>query len=112
MFPNRYHIYLHDTPHKHHFAREVRNFSHGCIRVEKPIDLAEHLLRADSFWTREKILAMINQKERQSISLPQSIPVYVVYYTAWVNEDNIVQFREDIDGRDKLLDMALNDSEK
>lgn len=109
MFPNRYNIYLHDTPHRHHFAKAVRNFSHGCIRVEKPIELAEYLLRADPFWTRKKILSMINQKEKNSVSLPKSIPIYIVYYTAWVNEDNIVQFRNDIDGRDEILDEALND---
>jgi len=107
VFPNRFGVYLHDTPSKGLFARHIRIFSHGCIRLEKPIDLAAYLLRDDPYWTREKILAAIETGKEQVVRLPKYIDVHILYLTAWVDEDGSLQFRDDIYGRDERLDKAL-----
>jgi murein L,D-transpeptidase YcbB/YkuD len=101
VFPNKYNVYLHDTPAKVLFERSSRAFSHGCIRIEKPVELAEYLLRDDSAWTHEKILAMIDMGKEVKIKIPSPVNVHVLYLTAWVDKDNILQFREDVYGRDK-----------
>jgi murein L,D-transpeptidase YcbB/YkuD len=107
MFPNQFNVYLHDTPSKSLFSRTVRAFSHGCIRIEKPIELAEYVLRGDEKWNREKILATIKKGRERTVQLPEPIPVYLLYCTVLVNEDGSIQFRNDIYGRDKELDKAL-----
>jgi murein L,D-transpeptidase YcbB/YkuD len=107
MFPNPYGIYLHDTPSRDLFNRTVRTYSHGCIRVEKPIDLAEYLLRGNTKWTRESILSTIDQQKEKTVWLPEAIPVYVQYWTAWVDADGIVQFRNDIYGYDNAPGAQL-----
>ncbi|HSE84021.1 MAG TPA: L,D-transpeptidase family protein [Thermodesulfobacteriota bacterium] len=107
MFPNQFSVYLHDTPFQYHFRRTKRIFSHGCIRVEKPLELAEYVLRQDPQWTREKIRAAIKKGVTQNVNLPEPIPVYLLYFTAWVDADGTVQFRDDIYERDKELDKAL-----
>ena len=108
MFPNKFDVYLHDTPARGLFARTVREFSHGCIRIENPIDLAEYVLRGDPRWTRERILAtMENSPVNQAVRLPRPIMVHLLYWTAWVDENGTVQFRNDIYGRDKPLEEAL-----
>lgn len=106
MFPNPYNIYLHDTPARQLFRETVRSFSHGCIRVEHPIELGALLLQADG-WTKEKLDAAIATGEQKVITLRQPIPVHLTYLTAWVNKDGSVHFRDDIYGRDKLLAEAL-----
>jgi murein L,D-transpeptidase YcbB/YkuD len=106
MFPNPYNIYLHDTPSRELFKRSVRSFSHGCIRVQNPVDLGAVLLAADD-WTKEKIEAVIASGEQKVISLSQPIPVHLTYLTAWANKDGSVHFRDDIYGRDKILAAAL-----
>jgi murein L,D-transpeptidase YcbB/YkuD len=107
MFPNRYDVYLHDTPSKGLFSRNVRAFSHGCIRIENPVGLAEYLLKDDPRWTRERISAAINKGTEQVVRLPRPLNVHLLYLTAWVDEEGIVQFRNDIYGRDKDLSDAL-----
>jgi len=109
MFSNRFNVYLHDTPSREFFAKTDRSFSSGCIRVEKPIELAEYLLQGDPNWTRERILAAIDKNVEQTVPLPESIPIHLLYWTAWVDEDRVVHFRNDIYGRDKLLDKALSE---
>jgi murein L,D-transpeptidase YcbB/YkuD len=99
VFPNEYNVYLHDTPAKVLFERSSRAFSHGCIRIEKPVELAEYLLRDDPAWTHEKILAMIEAGKEIKIKLPSPIDIHILYLTAWVDKDNILQFREDVYGR-------------
>ena len=84
--------------------RNVRAFSHGCIRIEKPVDLAVYLMRDSQKWTREAILSAIAEGTEQIINLPQSVPVHLLYLTAWVDDSNAMQFRDDIFGRDNLLD--------
>ena len=107
MFPNDFGVYLHDTPSKRLFERTVRVFSHGCIRVEKPLDLAEYLLRKDPKWTREKIQAEIDTGTMREVRLPEPINIHILYLTAWVDEDGLLHFRNDIYGRDAKLDEAL-----
>jgi L,D-transpeptidase YcbB len=109
MFPNPYHVYLHDTPSRELFAKTERAFSSGCIRLEKPIELAEYLLGDDPKWSRQKILAAMGRGAEQVVHLPTTIPVYLLYWTAWVNEEGVVQFRKDLYERDKALDKVLRE---
>ena len=109
MFPNPYHVYLHDTPARELFAHTERAFSSGCIRLEKPIELAEYLLRDDPQWSQQKILASSKRRVEQVVHLPTSIPVHLLYWTTWVDENGIVHFRTDVYDRDKVLDKALQD---
>lgn len=108
IFPNTFDVYLHDTPSKNLFQKTVRNFSHGCIRLEKPIELAEFLLHINGAWTREKILTTIQKGGEQFVQLPKPIPVHILYWTAWVTPRGKIQFRDDIYGRDIPLDRALH----
>jgi murein L,D-transpeptidase YcbB/YkuD len=107
MFPNKFNVYLHDTPARTLFDQTVRNFSSGCIRIDKPLELAEYLLRADPAWSRPAILAAIDRNEEQTVRLPEPIRVYILYCTAWVDDDGQVQFRRDIYGRDAAVAEAL-----
>jgi murein L,D-transpeptidase YcbB/YkuD len=101
LFPNRFNVYLHDTPSRSLFGRTVRTFSHGCIRIEKPLDLAEYLLRGDPAWTREKIESRLGDGRERWIAVPRPLPVHVVYWTAWVDAAGVLQFRKDVYGRDR-----------
>lgn len=105
MFPNDHAIYLHDTPADHLFDASERDFSHGCIRVERPTDLAEFLLGEK--WSRKDIMRTLESSERQAIQLPQSMPVYILYLTTWVAEDGTLQFRDDPYGHDERLWTSL-----
>jgi murein L,D-transpeptidase YcbB/YkuD len=107
MLPNSYDVYLHDTPAKRLFSENVRTFSHGCIRIEKPIELAEYLLRDDPRWTRDALITAIDKGTEQIVQIPQPLNVHFLYLTAWVDEGDTLQFRTDIYGRDKRLDEAL-----
>ena len=91
LFPNKYNVYMHDTPSKHLFQRTVRAYSHGCIRLEKPLELL-NLLGYD--YTNHK---------NKWITLENRIPVYVEYHTAWVDDEGILQLRPDIYGYEKKL---------
>jgi L,D-transpeptidase YcbB len=110
IFPNSYHVYLHDTPSRELFAKTERAFSSGCIRLEKPIELAEYLLRNDPRWSRQKILATIARGAEQVVHLPTTVPVHLLYWTAWVDAQGRINFRKDIYERDKVLDTALRES--
>ena len=107
MLPNPYHVYLHDTPARELFAKTERAFSSGCIRLENPMELAEYLLRDDPQWSRQKIVTSSKREAEQVVHLPARIPVHLLYWTAWANEDGVVHFRKDIYDRDKVLDKAL-----
>ena len=111
MFPNSNNIYLHDTPSKSLFASEKRAFSHGCIRVGKPRDLAITILKDDNSWTPEKIDAAMNAGKESTCVLKTKIPVYIGYFTAWVNEQGEISFYEDIYKRDENLFKLLTDSQ-
>lgn len=100
IMPNRYNIYLHDTPSKKLFSRAKRNFSHGCIRLAEPVKLAEDILAGQlSPGEIEEVLA---SHETKKVVLKERIPVHMFYQTAWVDEDGKLQFREDIYKHDPL----------
>lgn len=103
IFPNSNNIYLHDTPSKSLFEKEDRAFSHGCVRVGKPRDLAIAILAEDPNWTTEKIDAAMNKGVENSYRLKNSIPVYIGYFTAWVNDEGEIQFFDDVYKRDNRL---------
>jgi murein L,D-transpeptidase YcbB/YkuD len=103
LFPNSNNIYLHDTPSKSLFNSEDRAFSHGCIRVAKPKDLANIILKNDSNWTPEKIDAAMNSDTETMYTLKNKIPVYIGYFTSWVDDKGMIHFYEDIYNRDERL---------
>jgi murein L,D-transpeptidase YcbB/YkuD len=97
-------IYLHDTPDRHYFQRDQRSLSSGCIRVEQPMELALFILRNNPTpWTQERIDQVIAGGERRSVPVTQSIPVHLVYNTAWLAADGTIAFREDLYGFDDLI---------
>lgn len=96
MFPNKYDIYLHDTPAKALFDEPDRNGSHGCIRVERPLDLADYLMQDDPKWSGGQLRAAIDAGEQRDVKLPQPVPVYLLYFTAMPGPDGNVAFFEDI----------------
>lgn len=99
MFPNGYNIYLHDTPARGLFAKDVRAFSHGCIRLEKPAQLAQWVLGWDADRVRE---AMENGRDNRTVVLPEKIPVYIAYFTAYA-KDGQLHFGNDLYSRDDDL---------
>jgi murein L,D-transpeptidase YcbB/YkuD len=107
IVPNRYGLYLHDTPAKDLFDKPVRTFSTGCIRVERPVDLALLLLRKQPEWTRDAIEKAIRSGKSRRIKLAHPFPIQVVYLTAWVDSENKVHFRNDIYKRDKRISQGL-----
>ncbi|MFZ5774003.1 MAG: L,D-transpeptidase family protein [Thermodesulfobacteriota bacterium] len=109
QFPNEYDVYLHDTPSRQLFSRESRTFSSGCIRVGKPLDLATHLLKGSKLGELAALNAAIASGKTQQVPIPAPIPVHVVYMTAWVDGDGLVQFRSDVYGRDGQAAMATTD---
>jgi murein L,D-transpeptidase YcbB/YkuD len=107
MFPNAFDVYLHDTPEKHLFGRDARTFSSGCIRIQRPSDLASCLL-AEQGWGRERILAAMTRSEPLRVGLTRPLPVHILYWTAWVDSEGSLQYRDDIYLRDLDLDLALS----
>ncbi|MBB1286532.1 L,D-transpeptidase family protein [Flavisolibacter sp. BT320] len=107
LFPNNYAIYFHDTPAKSLFERNQRAFSHGCIRLEEPAKLAEYLLRKQPNWTDSRIEEAMYAGEEKWVTLDEPVPVAITYFTAWVDGEGMVNFREDIYGHDKALAERL-----
>lgn len=107
MFPNKYAVYLHDTNSRGLFERRARGFSSGCIRIEKPLELAEFVLSGSPGWDREALAAAIASGHQRRVPLPERIPVHLVYFTAWVDREGRLQFRPDIYQRDPVLERAL-----
>jgi len=103
LFPNSFNIYLHDTPVKSLFEKDKRAYSHGCIRVREPEKLAQYVLRNQPEWTPEKIEEAMNSNEQKFVKVKDPIPVLITYYTAWVDENGQLNFREDIYGHDTDL---------
>lgn len=103
LFPNEYNVYLHDTPADALFSQTERGFSHGCVRLEKPLDLAKYVLKDMPEWTDQRINETIAGGEETWITLPKKIQVYLVYFTSWVDSEGNVHFRDDIYGHDKKL---------
>jgi len=102
MFPNRHAVYLHDTL----FASDRRAFSHGCVRVDKPLQFAEIVLGKENGWTEERVRSLIGRGER-SVKMEQTIPIHLVYFTTFVDENGKLQTRDDIYGHDRRVRAAL-----
>jgi murein L,D-transpeptidase YcbB/YkuD len=107
LFPNSHNIYLHDTPSKSLFQESKRAFSHGCIRVAEPKNLAMYMLRDDPTWTEEKIAKAMDSGKEQYVAVKNPMPVYITYFTAWVDRQGDLNFREDLYNRDSQLSNLL-----
>jgi L,D-transpeptidase YcbB len=103
MFPNEYAVYLHDTPADHLFSRPERNLSHGCVRLERPAELATYLLEDKPGWDRNRVDKAMHAQKQKRVNLKENVPVYLVYFTAWVDDSGTVHFRNDIYNHDKAL---------
>ncbi len=112
MFPNSYNVYIHDTPSRGYFARDDRAMSSGCIRIEKPFELAELLLADSPEWPPEKIHTAMQQNRGQTASLKTPVEVLLLYLTSWTDGNGRVQFRKDIYMWDELIVKALNQKPK
>lgn len=100
LFPNPFDVYLHDTPADALFARPSRAFSHGCVRVSQPAALAAYVLRDDASWTEATIKAAMDSGNEHAVKLTHTIPVHIVYFTAWVDDDGGVHYEKDVYGYD------------
>jgi L,D-transpeptidase YcbB len=107
IFPNSYSVYMHDTPAQEFFAKSRRDFSHGCIRLEKPADLALWVLRDNPGWNMDRVRAAMNGSPNLQVNLAHPIPILIVYGTVIVTEDGLVHFYDDIYGHDAALDKVL-----
>lgn len=107
MFPNRYNVYIHDTPSQKLFESEQRTYSSGCIRIDDPVELAEYLLNNSVKWTRDAIVAASKTGKERRVDLPQEIPVFLLYWTAWADANGQINFRNDIYSHDPLLARVL-----
>lgn len=107
LFPNSFNIYFHDTPAKSLFSSDKRAFSHGCIRLSDPFKMASYVLRNQREWTPEKIDEAMNSGQEQFVKVKNPIPVVITYYTAWVDEDGVLNFRDDIYGHDATLTQKM-----
>jgi len=103
LFPNSFNIYFHDTPAKSLFEKDKRAYSHGCIRLKEPEKFANYVLRNQPEWTPEKISEAMNSGNEKYVKVKDPIPVVITYYTAWVDENGRLNFREDIYGHDARL---------
>jgi murein L,D-transpeptidase YcbB/YkuD len=108
MFPNRYSVYLHDTPSKSLFDKDERTFSSGCIRVQKAFELAELVLDDASRWNQATMAEVVAAKAMKTVSLAKPVPVLLLYWTAQPTPDGQVLFRNDIYGRDPPTLAALD----
>lgn len=98
---------MHDTPSKSLFDEEKRAFSHGCIRLEKPVALAHLLMKKDKKWPSSRIETAMKSRIEKWYALPKKIPVYIGYFTAWVTKDGEIHFYEDVYQRDERLATML-----
>ncbi len=108
LFPNKHAVYLHDTPSKSLFNQKVRTFSHGCMRVRNPVQLAEVLMAEDKGWDKSQVNEMITTgPEDNDIALDHPIPVHVTYFTAWVDDSGKLKTFADIYGHQKRIILGL-----
>lgn len=103
LFPNHFNIYFHDTNAKGLFSQDKRAYSHGCIRLADPKKMAEYLLRNEPEWTSQKIDAAMHEGKEKYVKLKNPIPVFISYYTAWVDDNGNVNFRDDIYKHDQQM---------
>jgi len=107
LFPNPYHIYIHDTPNKSLFEKEQRAFSHGCIRISEPLWLANYLLKEQTGWNTHRIDAAVANGQEMYVGLTHPVPVYITYITAWVDAQGILHFRDDVYEHDAQMEREL-----
>lgn len=107
LFPNSYNIYLHDSPSKSLFNESSRAFSHGCIRVADPFKLARFLLKNYDTWDEQKITAVLRTGKEQYVTLKYKVPVFIAYFTTFIDRNNLLNFRKDIYDRDEALAKML-----
>lgn len=110
LFPNAHDVYVHDTPAREMFEEAERAFSSGCIRVEQPEQLARWLLRGVRGWNEQRIAAAMAGETEQTATVGDTVPIHILYWTAWVDEDGVIQFRNDIYRRDEALERALREA--
>jgi L,D-transpeptidase YcbB len=112
MFPNKYSVYLHDTPSKELFARDERTFSSGCIRIQKPFELAQLLLQGDERWNDERIREAMFSGREQTVTLKEPVNIYMYYLTSWADAHGNLSFRQDVYNRDKEVMTILKQQKK
>jgi murein L,D-transpeptidase YcbB/YkuD len=110
MFPNKFSVYLHDTPARELFGEDMRAFSSGCIRLNDPLSLAELLLDDATNWSRDAIDDVIASGREQTVILREPVPVHLLYWTAWAGPDGTLQFRDDIYARDAPVLRELRET--
>jgi len=108
MFPNQYMVYLHDTPSQGLFDAADRAFSSGCVRVERPLELAKLLLGEPDKWNDASIASVLATRQTQNVTLKNKVPVLLAYWTAWVDPQGRVNFRRDIYGQDAKWAAGLD----
>lgn len=99
-FPNRFAVYLHDTPAKSVFDLPLRDLSHGCVRLEKPFDLLSYLMKDDPEWDTERVNEVVSTHKTTYVTLKKPIPIYITYLTVWIDDNGVVNYRNDIYNRD------------
>lgn len=107
LFPNTYNIYFHDTPEKELFKRTQRAYSHGCIRLADPMKMANYLLEEDADWSGSRIDSIVGTDQEKYVRVKEPVPVIIAYYTAWVNSNGKIEFRNDIYNHDKQMSQML-----
>jgi murein L,D-transpeptidase YcbB/YkuD len=110
VFPNHHSVYLHDTPARELFSHSFRSFSHGCIRVSRPLTLALFVMEMeDPFWSSRKIDTIVTSGERKVIALSNPLPIHITYQTVWLDNQGIIHFNGDLYNRDaRLLEVMLS----
>jgi murein L,D-transpeptidase YcbB/YkuD len=107
LFPNKYSVYMHDTNQPELFSKDVRSLSHGCVRLNKPVDLLETFSKIDPKINFNKGLEILKKNEKTPLRLSKTIPIDIIYLTTWVNDDGEVAFRDDVYGYDKLQILTM-----
>jgi len=107
-FPNKFSVYLHDTPSKHLFKKKKRAFSHGCVRLSQPFSLLKSLSKNEPYITSEEVNSVLNSKKKKEIDLTRDIPIHLVYLTAWVDAQNQLIFGDDIYQYDKYQKRVIH----
>jgi murein L,D-transpeptidase YcbB/YkuD len=112
MFPNEHSVYLHDSPARELFSRSERGFSSGCVRLGQPLELLFTILEG-SEWTRARLEDLLESGAETTVPLPAEhrVAVHLLYWTAWVDPANRIQYRRDVYGRDARLLAALREDE-
>lgn len=107
LFPNHYNVYVHDTPSRKLFYNTERAYSHGCIRLHEPFQLAEYLLENPQKYSAAKIQKIIDKGKNKRVFLPEPIPIYILYFTAWADENGTVRFLNDVYAKDGVVRRAM-----